>query len=255
MQLHHSSTAYKGAFAGRRSNKTNPAVIQAPAAPCRAVRRDATSDNADGQVQQQHNAGAAQPPTTDPEAKYKRYGSHFGGRFWLSDLVDSAPRVRVRTSASRQRSELLELAVLNERLAGEVEPWEARARLEVLRNRRHAWNAVYELINGADAAATLEMIEAAAEQVRSLEEIYSLPRCTCHACDIIRGHAFAVVRYPDIVPEPGGCWLHAAHAAGVGRHGAFALLHVMPRGWPGEPGGEGGMHKWQCSFLCMGMSP
>jgi hypothetical protein len=139
-----------------------------PRGACRA----APQPSADGPPDGGADAAAAapqpepQPLRTDPEAKFRRFGRHFGGRFWLSDLMDSAPRVRVRTSASRQRSELLELAVLNERLAGKVEPWEARARLEVLRNRRRAWDAVYDLVNSSDAAATLDVIEAAAAQVR-----------------------------------------------------------------------------------------
>ena len=119
---------------------------------------------ADPQQQQQQQQPSSIGP--DPEARFGRFGRHFGGRFWLSDLVESAPRVRVRTSASRARAELLELAVLNERLAGTTEPWEARARLEVLRNRRRAWDAVYDLVNASDAAATLEVIEEAAQLVR-----------------------------------------------------------------------------------------
>lgn len=46
------------------------------------------------------------------------YGKHFGQGYFLADLVDSVPRVRVRTSQDRARDQLADLAVLNERLAG-----------------------------------------------------------------------------------------------------------------------------------------
>ncbi|KIY95496.1 chlorophyll a oxygenase [Monoraphidium neglectum] len=154
--------------------------IRRPLAPSRATPRPLPSGGAHPEQHDraQHDAVTPAPqqlpqqqqqqPASDPEAKYQRFGPFFGGRFSLSDLVDAAPRVRVRTTASRARNELLELAVLNERLAGVVEPWEARARLEVLRNRRRAWDAVYDLVSGSDAAATLEVIEAAAEQADAL---------------------------------------------------------------------------------------
>ncbi|GBG00595.1 chlorophyllide a oxygenase [Raphidocelis subcapitata] len=176
-------TARPGPRVGRSSTPQGPRIPLARplrAAPrpdpgaCAAdgAARDAHADAAvpaqQEQEQQQQQQQQDAQLTRDPEAKFRRFGRHFGGRFWLSDLVSSAPRVRVRTSASRQRSELLELAVLNERLAGVVEPWEARARLEVLRNRRRAWDAVYDLVNGSDAAATLETIEAAAAQADAL---------------------------------------------------------------------------------------
>jgi nitrite reductase/ring-hydroxylating ferredoxin subunit len=159
--------------AARQARLVGPAPPRRAPGACRAAPRPggegAAAAGADGGAaapQPQPDAAQQQPLKADPEAKFRRFGRHFGGRFWLSDLVDSAPRVRVRTSASRQRSELLELAVLNERLAGVVEPWEARARLEVLRNRRRAWDAVYDLVNESDVAATLDVIEAAAEKAR-----------------------------------------------------------------------------------------
>ena len=66
----------------------------------------------------------------DPEAKFRRFGRFFGGGYKLTaDWLQDVPRVRVRTSTQRQHDELLELAVLNERLAGNVEPWQARQRL------------------------------------------------------------------------------------------------------------------------------
>lgn len=54
----------------------------------------------------------------DPEARFRTYGKDFGKRYILHDLVDSAPRVRVRSAEDRARDQLADLAVLNERLAG-----------------------------------------------------------------------------------------------------------------------------------------
>lgn len=176
--LHHSSAGWgqcRGAAAGTNSGRFKASLRQGPAPACAVPHPNGESSATAAEVQLDPTG---QPLAFDPEAKFNRYGKHFNGRFWLSDLVDSAPRVRVRTTASRQRSELLELAVLNERLAGNVEPWEARARLEVLRNRRRAWDAVYDLIGGSDAAATLEMIEAAAEQVRCSDYSCCIIQCT-----------------------------------------------------------------------------
>jgi chlorophyllide a oxygenase len=74
----------------------------------------------------------------------------------------------VRTIAKRQMDDLVELAVLNERLSGEHEPWEARNRLEMIRTRRKNWEHIFNYVTKQEAAATLEIIEAANEQVRSL---------------------------------------------------------------------------------------
>ena len=88
----------------------------------------------------------------DPEAKYRRYGPWFGKNFVLpiSSIFEGVPRVRVRTNDSRRatqyllelpwqastwcfvpltrslprrraRDDLLEIAMLNERLSGELE--------------------------------------------------------------------------------------------------------------------------------------
>ena len=55
-----------------------------------------------------------------------RFGKDFGGNY-IVELVSAAPRVRIRSSRDRQQDQLADLAVLNERLAGDaglVRPWE-----------------------------------------------------------------------------------------------------------------------------------
>ncbi|KXZ55126.1 hypothetical protein GPECTOR_3g278 [Gonium pectorale] len=107
----------------------------------------------------------------DPEQKFRRYGKHFGGIHKLNlDWLEAVPRVRVRTKDSRQLDELLELAVLNERLAGRLEPWQARQKLEYLRKRRKNWERIFDYVTKQDAAATLAMIE---EANRKVEEALS----------------------------------------------------------------------------------
>ncbi|GLI60511.1 hypothetical protein VaNZ11_002675 [Volvox africanus] len=102
----------------------------------------------------------------DPEAKFRRYGKNFGGIHKLNlDWLEAVPRVRIRTKDSRQLDELLELAVLNERLAGRLEPWQARQKLEYLRKRRKNWERIFEYVTKQDAAATLAMIEEANRKV------------------------------------------------------------------------------------------
>ncbi|GIL55475.1 hypothetical protein Vafri_11035 [Volvox africanus] len=102
----------------------------------------------------------------DPEAKFRRYGKDFGGIHKLNlDWLEAVPRVRIRTKDSRQLDELLELAVLNERLAGRLEPWQARQKLEYLRKRRKNWERIFEYVTKQDAAATLAMIEEANRKV------------------------------------------------------------------------------------------
>jgi chlorophyllide a oxygenase len=84
-------------------------------------------------------------------------------------VIESAPRVRVRTSADRARDQLADLAVLNERLAGK-DPREAaqvRKRLEYLKRRRRSWELVYQHVTRADALCTLAAIEEAAARVEA----------------------------------------------------------------------------------------
>lgn len=96
----------------------------------------------------------------------RRYGKDYGGKY-LVELVNTAPRVRVRNSQDRAHKQLVDLAVLNERLAGDKGggPWEARKRLEYLTTRRLEWEHVYEYITKTDAAATLASIEEAYKKV------------------------------------------------------------------------------------------
>ena len=65
--------------------------------------------------------GSDSVETEDPEAKYKRYGPWSGQSFKLPSFWSESPRVRVRTNDSRARDDLLEIAMLNERLSGELE--------------------------------------------------------------------------------------------------------------------------------------
>lgn len=106
---------------------------------------------------------------TDPEAKFRHYGPEFGGSHKM-DWLDAVPRVRVRRTEDRQLDELLELAVLNERLSGNMPAWEARRRLEYLRLRRKNWERIYEYITKTDAVATLAAIEEASRKVHLDEQ-------------------------------------------------------------------------------------
>ncbi len=61
-----------------------------------------------------------------------RAGKDFGGGNYIVELVSAAPRVRTRSSRDRQQDQLADLAVLNERLAGDaglVRPWEVSMRI------------------------------------------------------------------------------------------------------------------------------
>ncbi|KAF5831455.1 hypothetical protein DUNSADRAFT_13130 [Dunaliella salina] len=113
-------------------------------------------------------------PRVDYEDPEKTYGMRrIGGRkshtistrntpmAWLQNM----PSIWTRnTLESRKHDELLELVVLNERLAGR-ESWEARRRLEYLKKRRSNWEAIYNYITTSDAAATLELVEEANHRV------------------------------------------------------------------------------------------
>lgn len=112
-----------------------------------------------------------EPTASDPEAKFRRYGQHFGGAgFKVLEAgqawMNSVPMVRVRTAENRKMEELLELAVLNERLSGSLQPWEVRRKLDYLRMRRKNWQRIYEYVTKQDTAATLAMIEDASRKVR-----------------------------------------------------------------------------------------
>ena len=74
------------------------------------------------------------------------------------------PRIRYRRSENRCPDQLLDLAVLNERLMG-ASPWEARRKVEYLKKKQENWDMVYEIIVKGEAAATLETIEEASQKV------------------------------------------------------------------------------------------
>ncbi len=104
----------------------------------------------------------------DPQAKFFRYGKFFGGGYKLdADWLKDVPQVRVRNSESRKMEEILELAVLNERLAGSMTPWEARRKLEYLKMRRRNWERVYAYLTEQEVTASLELIEEAYAKVRT----------------------------------------------------------------------------------------
>eukprot|EP00877_Chromochloris_zofingiensis_P006369 jgi/Chrzof1/1986/Cz10g28270.t1_CAO1[v5.2] len=86
----------------------------------------------------------------------------------MEEWMDAAPRVRVRKAAQRPVNDILELAVLNERLAGSATPWEARQKLEYLKMRRRNWERIYEYVIKQDAAATLAVIEEASDKAEEL---------------------------------------------------------------------------------------
>ncbi|KAF8065639.1 hypothetical protein HT031_003240 [Scenedesmus sp. PABB004] len=146
-----------------------PGRLQRPGPGARRGARPPRAGAGDGPEQQQERSAHAPPALgRDPEASLRSYGRLFGQVFKLPAWIDEAPRVRVRTIARRQMDDLVELAVLNERLSGVHEPWDARNRLELLRTRRKNWEHIYDYVTRQDAAATLELIETAAQQAEEL---------------------------------------------------------------------------------------
>lgn len=118
--------------------------------------------------------------TEDPEAKFRRYGAHFGAKYSidLGQLVGNAPRVRRRNASDRQQNLLAELTVLNERLAGN-ESWEIRQKLEHLKCKRKNWALIYEYVTKQDAFATLARIEEANTKVSSLRQASHVSYTPC----------------------------------------------------------------------------
>ena len=104
----------------------------------------------------------------DPEAKFKRYGAHFGAKYNIdiNELMGTVPRVRMRQSTDRQKSQLADLALVNERLAGN-DSWEIRQKLEHLKSKRKNWEFIYEYVTKLDATATLARIEEANMKVKN----------------------------------------------------------------------------------------
>lgn len=103
----------------------------------------------------------------DPQAKFRQYGDSYGGTYIVPDIADwvnGAPRVRLRRPVDRQREQLADLAVLNDRLAGRA-GWQIRRRVEFLRTRRRNWEQIYKQLASNDTATTLAMIEEANRKV------------------------------------------------------------------------------------------
>lgn len=119
----------------------------------------------------QCSASSPRQVPEDPEAKYRRYGQYFGKRpNDFQNVVESAPRVRVRRARDRARDQLADLAVLNARLAGDDETQVAhvRQRLDYLRSNRRNWELVYQMIAKDDALCTLNFIEEASRKAEAL---------------------------------------------------------------------------------------
>ena len=114
---------------------------------------------------------AHRPPTDRPPLpRPHRYGRDFGKQFLLQDVVDSAPRIRVRRAQDRALDQLADLVVLNERLSqtvADVDATAARQRIEYLKRRRRNWEMVYQYVTTEDALCTLEAIEEANVKVET----------------------------------------------------------------------------------------
>lgn len=113
----------------------------------------------------------------------RRYGRDFGGHF-LIELVEGVTQMRPQPPAERQKDQLADLAVLNERLSATGQPWTARKRLEYLKKQREQWEAITEHVTRSDAAATVAIIEEAARRVRCVAAsmgFHSFDLCpACH---------------------------------------------------------------------------
>lgn len=116
-----------------------------------------TSQTAAGQPQQPAATSTSALPglITAPSRRYT---------IDLTDIIEGAPRIRVRTITDRQRNQLAELAVLNERLAG-GDAAATRKRIEYLKRKPRTWEAIYQYLTRTEAAATLAAIEEANRKV------------------------------------------------------------------------------------------
>ena len=87
---------------------------------------------------------------------------------FFQNVVDTAPRIRVRRATDRARDQLADLAVLNERLRNQDEAGavQARTRVEFLKRRRKIWQKVYEYVLDNDIECTLSSIEEANTKVQ-----------------------------------------------------------------------------------------
>ena len=114
----------------------------------------------------------------------------------LGELMGAAPRIRMRSVDERQRGQLAELAVLNERLAGR-QSWQIRQKLEHLKSRRRIWELIYEYVTKRDAIASLAMIEEANNKVSNQHK----PNTSCTACRCTPWRSGYL--------ERPGCWMHS----------------------------------------------
>lgn len=160
------------------SHKADQARAFSCTAPRRPVHRNRTRRCNCAQSTAERDGAAVL--TEDPEAKFRRYGAHFGAKYSLDlgQLVGNAPRVRRRNASDRQQNLLAELTVLNERLAGN-ESWEIRQKLEHLKCKRKNWALIYEYVTKQDAIATLARIEEANSKVSSM---YLSSYTSCASC-------------------------------------------------------------------------
>lgn len=79
----------------------------------------------------------------------------------------AAPQVRVRLANDRAKQQLGELALLNESLMGQVEPWKIRRKVEYLKSKRQAWEGVYNAACRQEVSLTVAHLESAMAEVRT----------------------------------------------------------------------------------------
>lgn len=80
---------------------------------------------------------------------------------WMS----FATQIRPPQAEGRGKDQIGELAVLNERLAGQ-ESWQIRKRVDYLKSKRQAWAGIVNSVVQEDVALTLSSIEQALLEVR-----------------------------------------------------------------------------------------
>ncbi|KAG1656474.1 hypothetical protein FOA52_005633 [Chlamydomonas sp. UWO 241] len=135
-----------------------------------ALRRQAPVTSTKGVASACSSSGREENPTETGKWRKQAGGYRFGSN-WFSDLLNDAPRVRMHTESEslqrRKMDQLLEQAVMNAKLSGRTDPWEARQRLEYLKIRRKNWSLVYEYVTKLDVSATLEVIEDAYAKVEA----------------------------------------------------------------------------------------
>eukprot|EP00241_Pyramimonas_parkeae_P001062 CAMPEP_0114247160 /NCGR_PEP_ID=MMETSP0058-20121206/12872_1 /TAXON_ID=36894 /ORGANISM="Pyramimonas parkeae, CCMP726" /LENGTH=583 /DNA_ID=CAMNT_0001360443 /DNA_START=154 /DNA_END=1905 /DNA_ORIENTATION=+ len=111
---------------------------------------------------------------SDPQQRYYRLGKDAGQSYKLkidgtadTSWIKGVPQIRRRTSESRQRELLTELAMVNERLSGVggKKASTVRQRLDYLKMRRENWELIYTTVTQTDAEATLASIEEANRKV------------------------------------------------------------------------------------------